>query len=133
MLNENSFELTDREYKIMDVLWDSEHELTINEISQLSNDPVLNAPCVSQVMPRLLKKKIVHVEQFIQVNTKYARTFLPDINRQDYMESRLLQILQKVDIAPILRAILSQGHTEENETRVQELEKLVQDYRNGLL
>ena len=46
MLNEGPIGLTDREYKIMDILWDSERDLTINEISELSSDPKLSAPCV---------------------------------------------------------------------------------------
>ena len=81
--------LTDREYEVMDVLWNTEREMTINEISESSGNPKLTIPCIAQVVPRLLKKELIHVERFIPVNTKYARTFLPDITRQDYREGEL--------------------------------------------
>lgn len=129
MLNEGPFGLTDREYKIMDILWDSERDLTINEISELSGNPRLSAACVSQVMPRLLKKGMIHVEKFIPVNTKYARTFLADVTRQDYLEGRLQHLFQKTSIRSVLSALVSAGSPDKNDALIQELEIFIQDYK----
>ncbi len=129
MLNEGPIGLTDREYKIMDILWDSERDLTINEISELSSDPKLSAPCVSQVRPRLLKKGMIHVERFIPVNTKYARTFLADITRQDYLESKLQHLFQKTSIISVLKVLMSAGSPDENDALIQELETFIEDYQ----
>lgn len=113
----------------MDVLWDSDRDLTINEISERSNDPRLNAPCISQVMPRLLKKGLVHVEKFIPVNTKYARTFVANVTRQDYLEGRLQHLLKNSGIRSALSALVSFGGADETDSLIQEMEAFIQDYK----
>ncbi|MCI8429642.1 MAG: BlaI/MecI/CopY family transcriptional regulator [Lachnospiraceae bacterium] len=121
--------LSDREYEVMDVMWKQERELTINEISEISGNPKLTIPCIAQVVPRLLKKELIHVERFIPVNTKYARTFLPDITRQDYMEGELHRLLKKTGIRAMLSALVHINNQEENDILLDDLEKFVQEYR----
>ena len=121
--------LTDREYEVMDVLWNTEREMTINEISESSGNPKLTIPCIAQVVPRLLKKELIHVERFIPVNTKYARTFLPDITRQDYMEGELHRLFQKTGVKAVLRTLVHINNQEENDVLLNDLETFVQEYR----
>ena len=121
--------LTDREYEVMDVLWNTEREMTINEISESSGNPKLTIPCIAQVVPRLLKKELSHVERFIPVNTKYARTFLPDITRQDYMEGELHRLFQKTGVKAVLSTLVHINNQEENDVLLNDLETFVQEYR----
>lgn len=121
--------LTDREYEVMDVLWNHEREMTINEISESSDNPKLTIPCIAQVVPRLLKKELIHVERFIPVNTKYARTFLPDITRQDYMEGELHRLFQKTGVKAVLSTLVHINNQEENDVLLNDLETFVQEYR----
>lgn len=121
--------LTDREYEVMDVLWNTEREMTINEISEISDNPKLTIPCIAQVVPRLLKKELIHVERFIPVNTKYARTFLPDITRQDYMEGELHRLFQKTGVKAVLSTLVHINNQEENDVLLNDLETFVQEYR----
>lgn len=121
--------LTDREYEVMDVLWNTEREMTINEISESSDNPKLTIPCIAQVVPRLLKKELIHVERFIPVNTKYARTFLPDITRQDYMEGELHRLFQKTGVKAVLSTLVHINNQEENDVLLNDLETFVQEYR----
>ena len=121
--------LTDREYKVMDVLWNNEKDLTINEISEISDDPKLTVACIAQVIPRLLKKEFIHVEKFIPVNTKYARTFLADISRQDYMEDELHRLFQKTGIKAMLSTLVQINSQDENDALFQDLETFIQDYK----
>lgn len=123
--------LTDREYKVMDVLWNSEKDLTINEISNLSDDPKLTVACVAQVMPRLLKKELVHVEKFVSVNTKYARTFLADITREDYMSNELHRLFRKADIKAMLSALVQVNSPNENAALFRDLETFIQEYKRS--
>ena len=121
--------LTDREYKVMDVLWNNEKDLTINEISEISDDPKLTVACIAQVIPRLLKKEFIHVEKFMPVNTKYARTFLADISRQDYMEDELHRLFQKTGIKAMLSTLVQINSQDENDALFQDLETFIQDYK----
>lgn len=130
-MNKDSLGLTDREYKVMDVLWNNERDLTINEISELSDDAKLTVACIAQVIPRLLKKELIHVEKFIPVNTKYARTFLPDITRQEYVESEMHRIFRKTGIRDILSALVHINSSAENDELFQDLEAFMQEYKRS--
>ena len=128
-MNKKPVSLTDRDYKVMEVLWTHDRKLTVNEISELSVDPELTVACVAQVIPRLLKKELIHVEQFIPVNTKYARTFRPDISREDYTEGELRRLFQKSGIRTILSALVHISNPEENDALLEELEAFTREYR----
>lgn len=132
-MGKTAIQLTDREYTVMDVLWDSKKDLTITEISDISDDPKLTVACIAQVIPRLLKKEVIHVEKFINVNTKYARTFLPDISREDYIEGRLRQLFpyQKIDIKTILDILVHINSQDENDALVLQLESFIQAHKKA--
>ncbi len=120
--------LTDREYKVMEVLWNSEKDLTINEISELSDDRKLTVACIAQVIPRLLKKELIRVEKFIPVNTKYARTFRPEISREDYSEGELLRLLQKTGTKAIISALVNFTTINTDKEFLQDLEASIEEY-----
>ena len=46
-VNKKPIVLTDREYKVMEVLWNHERALTVNEISDFSVDPELTVACIA--------------------------------------------------------------------------------------
>lgn len=121
--------LTDKEYKILNVLWNSDKDLTINEISEISGDPKLTVACIAQVIPRLLKKELIHVEKFIPVNTKYARTFLADITKQDYTESELQKLLQKSGMTSVLSTLVNISHQNGNDALFHDLDSFMQEYK----
>lgn len=128
-INKKPIVLTDREYKVMEVLWNHDRELTINEISDLSVDPELTVACIAQVIPRLLKKELIHVEQFIPVNTRYARTFRPDITREEYTEGELRRLFRKSGVKTMLSALVQINNPEENDALLEELEEFTREYR----
>lgn len=57
-MKRKSIVLTNREYKVMEILWNHEKALTINEIAELSSDQKVSTAAVAQVIPRLLKKEL---------------------------------------------------------------------------
>lgn len=129
ILKNGPIKLTNREYKVMDILWSSAQDLTIHEISELSDDPKLTVACVAQVMPRLLKKELVHIEKFVSANTKYARTFLADISREDYTNSELRRLFCKADIKAMLSALVQANNSDENAALFRDLETFIQEYK----
>ena len=128
-VNKKPIVLTDREYKVMEVLWNHERALTVNEISDFSVDPELTVACIAQVIPRLLKKELIHVEQFIPVNTKYARTFRPNITQEDYMEDELRRLFRKSGVKTMLSSLVQINDPEENDALLEELEAFTSEYR----
>lgn len=128
-VNKKPLALTDREYKVMEVLWNHDRALTVNEISDLSVDPELTVACIAQVVPRLLKKELIHVEQFIPVNTRYARTFRPDLTREEYTEGELRRLFRKSGVKTMLSALVQINDPEENDALLEELEEFTREYR----
>ncbi len=121
--------LTEREYEIMEVLWENKKEMTINEICEKTQDPTLTVPCVAQIMPRLLKKGSVHVEHMISAKTKYARTFLPNISKEQYLECELDALYQKTDIAGMLSMLVRLDRKHGDNKLLDELENYVKEQR----
>lgn len=128
-VNKKPLALTDREYKVMEVLWNHDRALTVNEISDLSVDPELTVACIAQVVPRLLKKELIHVEQFIPVNTRYARTFRPDLTREEYTEGELRRLFRKSGVKTMLSALVQINDPEENDALLKELEEFTREYK----
>lgn len=127
-MNKKSIALTDREYKVMDVLWNHEKALTINEISRLSSDQKITVATIAQVIPRLLKKEVIHVENFIPVNTKYARTFLADITREEYMAGEIQGLFHKTGIRTMLSALVQINNQDDNDKLFRDLKLFIQEY-----
>ena len=80
-------------------------------------------------MPRLLKKELVHIEKFVSANTKYARTFLADISREDYTNSELRRLFRKADVKAMLSALLQANNSDENAALFRDLETFIQEYK----
>ena len=123
-----SIVLTNREYKVMEILWNHEKALTINEIAELSSDQKVSTAAVAQVIPRLLKKGAVHVESFVSVNTKYARTFLADITQEEYMAGEIQELFQKSGVRTMLNALVHINSHDDNNKLFQDLKLFIQEY-----
>lgn len=115
MLYEGFLGLTDREFKVMDILQDTDKDLTVEKISNHFASFSLSPTYVAQVIPRLLKKDLIHIENFVLVTTRYARTFLPNISRYEYMAKTMPAYLEKMDIQFILQVLVS--HTSPEKKR----------------
>ncbi len=127
-MNKKSIVLTDREYKVMDVLWNHEKALTINEIAKFSSDQKITVASIAQVIPRLLKKEVIHVENFIPVNTKYARTFLADITREEYMAGEIQGLFHKTGIRSLLSTLIQINNQDDNDKLFRDLKIFIQEY-----
>lgn len=81
--------LTDLEIKIMKVLWDSEKELTIQEIANELKEEKISAASVTQAMQRLTAKNAVKVSDYVLVVSSYTRMFVPAFTREEFMAEEL--------------------------------------------
>lgn len=127
-MGKRNLRLTEREYAIMNVLWENQKDMTIHEISVSSHDPALTTPCVAQIIPRLVKRGFVHVEQVMPVKTKYARTFLPDISKEQYLTHELNELYQKTDITGILNMLIKIDCKREDSKLLDKLENYIKEH-----
>lgn len=122
--------LTELELDIMNILWDHDTDLTNNEIFDYLHEQghSLSIASVSQLMKRLLDKKLVRVKSFKPSSRVYARTFEPIINKQDYLKdelNRLQKIISSNDHYGTLGLFqMLLGHSLDQSLSQSELEKL---------
>ena len=105
-----------------------EKALTINEIAKFSSDQKITVASIAQVIPRLLKKEVIHVENFIPVNTKYARTFLADITREEYMAGEIQGLFHKTGIRSLLSTLIQINNQDDNDKLFRDLKLFIQEY-----
>lgn len=130
-MNNKNLSLTEREYAIMEVLWENQKEMTINEISECSGNSALTVPCIAQIMPRLTKKGFVHVEHMISAKTKYARTFLPDVSREAYLEYEFKKLYRKTTLTGMLNMLVNVNPKNADDRLLDELDKYVKEQRRN--
>lgn len=86
--------LTELELSIMNILWDHNTDLTANEIFDFlqQQNMDISIASVSQIIKRLLEKKLIEVKSLKPSARVYARTFSPLISKSDYLASELTRL-----------------------------------------
>jgi predicted transcriptional regulator len=76
------FDLSKREFDVMNVLWTTNRATMASEILKYNLD--LNINTVQNALKNLLRKKLVTVAEFKHTNTAIGRSFLPLITLEEY-------------------------------------------------
>ncbi len=129
--------LTDLEIKIMKVLWDHEG-ITIQEMGTHLKDDKLSVPSISQSVKHLIGKNAIVIDEFVLVNSKYARTFRTCFTKEQYLAAeykRLQQFLfnaKKADLPGITAALLGNGSTGVSVEDLDEMKRLIDQKRKQI-
>lgn len=106
--------ITELDFVVLDVLWKSSKNMTIQEIAAaLQDDRKLSAASVAQVIRRLLKKKAVRQMESILVSNVYARTFQACISREEVVSARIRELESEMSSMGLAAAILKYASPEE--------------------
>lgn len=129
---------TELELNVMKQLWDSEIGLTNGEIAERMNEEGIDisVPSVAQVIKNLLGKDLVKVHSHKLVSNVYARTFVPIMQREDYIESEIKRLQDMVSVSKdvstlaIFRTILKNNADDIfSQEDIQELESILKKYQ----
>lgn len=93
---EKDIKLTELEIKIMRVLWESEHHLTIQEIGKQLEKTGISIASVAQSVKHLIKKKAVIVCEHVPVANVYARTFSPAFSQEEFLAKEIDRLQRSV-------------------------------------
>lgn len=123
--------LTDLEIEIMGVMWEQDHDMTIQEITDFLGEEKISHSSVSQVMKRLLKKKAVDVSGYRQVVNVYARTFYPAFGRAEFTGAEIerlggkLSFQKKLGMAGVVAELLRGSAGEISREEMNELQEII--------
>ena len=87
--------LTKRDIEILSILWNSNRSMTASEISEAS--PELSVNTVQAVLRKLLKNKLIKIENIVYSGTVLARSYIPIISAKDYALAKLIMDYQKFE------------------------------------
>lgn len=126
-----NLQLTPNERQIMDLIWDSDHPLSRNEILTKTQNRTWNPSSIHLILNSMLSKGVL---QIANKNVKYARTYEAAISREEYM----LQIVSSVTsgntfrdrLFQVVTALVNQKTVDEE--TIEELEKILEDKRKKL-
>lgn len=83
--------VTDSEYQIMKILWESEEKMTVSEVMNSLDSSEWTASTISTFLQRLLKKGIVACEKKGKANLYY-----PVLKQEEYDLSETESFLSKI-------------------------------------
>lgn len=88
---ESRFVLSEKEYTILTLLWESENGLT--SVQMLEREPYIfkNATYVHRTLNVLLKKGLIVENGSIQYGKQYARIFFPSMTREEYAAAAAIE------------------------------------------
>ena len=120
-------ELTELDFVVMEVLWSSSREMTIQEITSCLKERELSTASVAQVMRRLLKKKAAEQVSSVLVSNVYARTFRACVSREEILSARVRKMESKMSSMGLAAAILKYASEDEKieEKEIEELQQLI--------
>lgn len=84
--------LTDSEFQVLNLLWDSEEPLTSSEIVHLCKNRTWKPSYIHIMINSLLSKEMIVIAGFKKTTKNYARTFAAAMSREDWA---LLQVTQQ--------------------------------------
>ncbi len=126
--------LTDLEVIIMKVLWGTEANLTIQEISGRIKEKKLSIASITQAINHLTAKNAVVVIDHVLVASVYARAYRPCFNREEYLAAEYKRLqksvfgVEKANIAGIIASLLGSKENESiSEEEANELKKMLNE------
>lgn len=126
----NKKHLSDREFDVMQILWNSPKPMLASEILSASSD--LNINTVQSTLRKLLSREYVCVAEILQTGKGLGRTFRPVLTADEYILSEFERILpaNAERRAKLFAAFIE--NCDDKEKCLCELEQIIKDCRNGL-
>ena len=125
--------LTDLEVRIMRVLWESESNLTIQEIAGRLHEDKLSVQSITQAMKRLVSKKVVVVSEHVLVSNVYARTFEPCYSQDEYLASEIDRLMgsiflkKRASTVSVMATLINNSDEQEiSLDQIDELQKIIE-------
>jgi predicted transcriptional regulator len=133
-LNNLSIKLTNRDLDVLAVFWDNNRAMTASEV--VAANPALNKNTVQPVLRKLLKNDLIRVADIVYSGTVLSRSYLPTMTKREfslqYLSSEYKKLEQDISKASFFSFLLdSEKGSEQFEEDLQELDELLQSYKNN--
>ncbi len=127
------YKLTDREFEIMQILWDTPKPLLASEIAEKAK--IVSNRTVFQTINQLLKKNYIKTAGQIMVKKAVSKVYAPAITRQEYNSSLLADIFSNTTETASFKSVLmhfTKKSKDNNSDLISELKEFLDDYEQEL-
>ncbi len=115
-----------KEQEILSILWNNEQALTAKQIHDLS--PEIPISTIQTVLKKLMKKKLVKIDDIIYSGKVLTRSYSTEINQEEF----ILQQYQDLNVSNLLSLFLGDKKIKYEDTEIENLEKLIDEQRKKL-
>lgn len=126
--------LTKSEEDLMALFWNENRPLTSVEIIELSKEKTWSGQYVHKILKSLEKQELITVCGQVQYGSQYARQFKVVLSAEEVAARSIMsQGFSKSAIAKIAVALVKEtkgSDDDSNDELVEELEKMLEDYKN---
>lgn len=126
----NKHRLSNREFDIMTILWNSPKPLLASEI--LKESPDLNINTVQAVLRKLLAKDFIGVAAIVQSGKVLGRTYTPLISKESYIVGELDRIYPDTSEQRSRFFDAFMEKESDKQKALEELESLIRNYRETM-
>lgn len=121
--------LSPRQLEVMEALWNSPNGMTASAIVESNDELQINT--VQASLRSLIKKKYVKVGEIVYSGTVLARSYVPLVSKEEYLESRC-QVLTQISSASIPMLMVSFINEQKDEQMLDEMEKMIAQRRKEI-
>lgn len=117
--------LTEKEYEIMTLLWESSEPMSGSDIVKKAKERNLNIKSIYVMLSSLLDKEAISIAGFTKSKTNYGRTFIPNISQTDYVIGQIKRTVRSKNIR--LSDLVSSMIDDVDVDIIDELEKIISE------
>ncbi len=127
-----NFNLTGREKDILTILWNAEEGMIASDIVKKA-DGELTINTVQAVLKKLLRRKLIKVDDIVYSGTVLCRRYVPAMCESEFETSMIssnILGLKRFSISPakFMMGFLNKGQTKMTKEEAEELMDLIQKY-----
>ena len=135
MLHKIPDNLTGRDMDILNILWKSDESLTASQIA--SSDQGLTINTVQAVIRKLLKEKLIKIDNIVYSGTVLCRSYCPTMSEDDFALSQFnceyRKIQKRISKSTLVSALLgSEKNPDVIKNDISELQAMLDEYKEKL-
>ena len=135
MLQKIPDNLTRRDMDIMNILWQSEEHMTASQIAGVNPDLTINT--VQAVIRKLLKEKLIKIDNIVYSGTVLCRCYTPAISADDFALSQFSceyqKIQERISKKTLVSALLGcETNSDVIRKDIDELQSMLDEYKKKL-
>lgn len=120
------YNISGREFEILEIFWEQKRSFTAKQIQDVN--PELSLSTIQNTLKKLVKKKLIKVDDIVYSGTVLSRSYIACISKEDY----ILNQYEHIEIQNLLAGFLGSQSKEDLSNEIEKIEELLENERKKL-